>query len=147
MWKFNINKKGFTLIEVMFSVAIFSVLFLSALSFTLNNIRLKKYNDEIRKNRMYLETLNNIMLYNTDYATLENLKNEGRVYINSQYILVDTLKVSDFNSIMSLSPESQKPNVKIVFEGNEVLHIVIELYCNILGKDETLKCEFHKGNY
>ena len=52
-------KKGFTLIEVLCSITVFSILFMTAISIQLNSFKVKKYNKDLYNSILIMEYVKN----------------------------------------------------------------------------------------
>jgi prepilin-type N-terminal cleavage/methylation domain-containing protein len=139
--------KGFTLIEVMFAIVIFSTLFLTGMSIQTNYIRLKIYNDRILSYRFYIETIRNRLLYNSTYEELNVLRNSSKMYINKIFLNSECVKTENINTVFDSCIEDERLYMKAVIEGEEVLKIILQLNIQIHDRPETISCEFYKGYY
>lgn len=146
MQKLKINK-GFTMIEIICSLAIFSMLFLFILSVQLNNLRLKKYNENLHAYIAALEALKNDMLYNTSFTEIEEEYHSNMIYIKGENIKIDKIKNINFEDLFVSIVPSEKPYIKLNLEEGEVLKVKLQLYIKNINKDETIECEFFKGKY
>lgn len=141
------TKKGFTLIEVMVGIAIFSILFSATMTLQLGYMRLKLHNEKMNNYRFYIETVRNRMLYDISYNKICELRNSSKIYINKNHINLESLRNEDIMSIFDPSVESEKLYIKADIEGGEVLKIELKLNTLVLGKMEAITCEFYKGAY
>lgn len=145
MWKLKNKNRGFTIIEVMCSVTIFSIIFLTALSIKIATYKIKIYNDSVLKNIVFLESLKSEILSNLSDTELNELVNSNRVFINSENINENSLKDGKIADLFSNNKKPEMPYLKIAVDNGTFTHIKIEMYTKVIGKNKTLKCEFYKG--
>jgi prepilin-type N-terminal cleavage/methylation domain-containing protein len=141
------NHNGFSLIETMISLSIFSILFLSILKINLNSYRLRQSTLSRRENRIYLEGLKHTIFYNSDYSDIKYLQHKDVYYISKNYISISHLKELSITEMLSETQPMEKPYVSIKVTGDKVIKINLELHSIICGKEDIIKCEFFKGNY
>lgn len=146
MWKLKI-KPAFTLVEVMCSVAIFSLLFITALTIELNTIRLKKYNTQLYEYSVLMETVKNNFLGNLSYNELKVLYNDNRLYINKEFLSKNKLKAEKLVDVASTTMTSNELCVKLNITDGRVIKVDIKLCVNINGKDKVFNTTIYKGNY
>jgi prepilin-type N-terminal cleavage/methylation domain-containing protein len=143
------NKKAFTLVEVMVSLSIFSLLFLFALSMEMTNIKIKKYNEDTRINLNFYEALKNNLMNNSSYNSLKAYSGKT-VYLekekmNLSFLKDNYYKISDFFS--ALKPEV-KPYIEIqVIDSSPVLKLILKMYLTLNGNEENIDYEFYRGDY
>lgn len=140
-------KKGFTIVEVVCSLALFSILFITALSTELLAAKFSKDNKETNNCSVFIEALRNDLLYNMSFDEVCKLDAEGRYYIDSDNIDMKKLKSFGINALLNANISDRYPYISVKIERDLVLHISIYLYKNTNGKEEVIKCEFSKGNY
>lgn len=141
----NKNKKGFTIIEVMCSVAVFSIFFLTSLSIKLATDRMKIYNDEILVYTEYIEILKNEIICNITCDEVKNLSESGRVFINSENINAPVIKNSSIYNMFSSELKSGRPYIQISLTDGELQLISIRMYTKIISKNKIFSCQFYKG--
>lgn len=144
MWKLKNRAYGFTIIEAMCSVAVFSIMFLTALSIKSAAYKMKIYNDITLKNIGYLESVKNKILSDLSDAELNEMVDSNKLYINNENINEGAFKNNSVSTLFSEVEKEEKPNIKIFVDKGYFQHIRIELYTKILGKNKILKCEFYK---
>lgn len=143
-------KKGFTLIEVICSITVFSILFITATSIKLNSIALKKYNNEINKDISFIEGFKNLVIYNTKYSDIVKLCNDNSCnvfYIEKNKIDISEIKNNSFEQIVTSSYTNEKPYVELTINRGDVLKLHIKMDTKILNKDQIFEYDFYKGNY
>lgn len=137
------SKKGFALVEVMCAFSIFSILFLFAVDLKVDELKMKKFNDEVMGYTYYLDAVKNEIIFNYDNSDIENLKGKGKICLSKQDILsskcttdLKTIETCNLNSypyvIVGNSDESGKTKVNL------------KLYTKILGKEKVFVCTFTK---
>ncbi len=146
MWILKI-KKGFTLIEVMCTIALFSILFITCLSIQLNTLTVKKYNESIIKYSLYMEYIKNNIMGNFTHEDIENLKTQNRYYISKENIDLENFREKKLRTLFTETSLKEKPYLVMSIEGDMVYKINLKLYTNILKKEKVIECEFFKGKY
>lgn len=136
---------GFTLIEVMCSIAVFSILFLTALSIKLAEERMKVYNDKVLQYTTCIETVKNEMISNMTCDEVVKLYDSDKVFINRENLNIDSLKSNNISELFSEEQQSEMPYIQMSVEDGQLQHINIKMYTRILNKIKILSCEFHKG--
>ena len=146
MWKLKI-KPAFTLVEVMCSVSIFSLLFLTALTIELNAIRLKKHNNQLYEHCILMETVKSNVMGNVSYNELRNLHINNKIYINKEFLTSDKLKAYRIIEIASDDLTSNEIYVKLNITDGIVVKVDIELYGKFNNKEKLISTTIYKGNY
>ena len=75
----SISKKGFTLVEVLCSLGVFSIIFICMMSFEVTSLNIKKDIKNINNNVSIMETLKNNIIYSMTFEELEQLQNDNRI--------------------------------------------------------------------
>lgn len=145
MQKLKIDK-GYSLIEAVISLALFSILFMTVISLSFSSIRIKNYTNSVKKHRFFLETLKNTLFYNTAYSELKSLQSVSLHYINRSNMEISSIKNGSISSLIT-SASGEKPYIYIRISGEEVLRVELELHYKIFNRDEMMGCEFYRGNY
>lgn len=146
MWKLKANK-GFTLIEVLCSIAVFSILFTTALTISADSLKLKRYSFRVKQYSAFMEKLKNNMLYNATYEELQTLIEEEKYYIVEEKIKEENLKDGSVKDLFTSSKPLKEPYVALSVEGDKVLKISLKLYSKDFNREKVWECEFYKGKY
>lgn len=146
MWKLN-HKKGFTLIEVLCSITVFSILFMAALSIEINSLKIKKLNSELYSYSLFMEEIKNIMIYNCSYNKLQKLSLENKYYISKENMQIGKIKEKGIEGLFQQVLPSEKPYLVMIVEGDKVLKAKLKLYIKYLNSEKIMECEFYKGKY
>lgn len=141
------KKKGFTLIEVLCAITLFSILFITCLRTQLNAITLEKYNQNMKKYLVCMECIKNNVIYNFSYKDIENLKDQGRCYCSINTDDLDILKGENLEKLFTKSKPENKSYLVMNIDGDKVFKVNLKLYIEILNKERIMECEFYKGNY
>ncbi|MGH4120042.1 type II secretion system protein [Clostridium sp.] len=142
------NKKGFTLVEVICSLSIFSIIFISVMAFDITSSKIKKTIKITNNNVFIMETLKNNIIYSMTFEELEGLKTGNRVFINNENMISAKIQKSLVNVF---SDEALKENIYIQlsflkYELN-VYSLRLCFYDNVQNATPGLQCDFYKGNY
>lgn len=137
-------EKGNTLIEVMVSLALFSLLFIYTLTINSVVIRQNFDNKLLKSETECLQALENIILNNCTYSYLSQFAGDSS-YISSNQLSIDYLRnnnivFSDYNDTAKLLPYARIDVIKY----ESILKVTI-IYFKIDGK--TLDAVFYKGDY
>jgi len=146
MWKLKI-KPAFTLIEVICSIAIFSLLFTSALTIELNAIRLRRYNCKLYQHSILMETVKNNLIGNSSYDELKSLYNNNKFYINKEFLSNNKLKALKIVDVTSEALASNELYVKLNITDGAVIKVNIEFHGYINNKENIINTAIYKGNY
>lgn len=139
------SKKGFTLIEALCSVCLFSILLLFAVEIKINEIKLNKINYENIKYTYFLETVKNELVSNTSTEEICNLQSSGKLYISRKDIENDS-SIIDVNSIFSAENDlNEFPYVILHLEKKDgILMATLSMYVEFHGKEKVYTCTFAK---
>jgi prepilin-type N-terminal cleavage/methylation domain-containing protein len=142
MLRLNNKKNGFTIIEVMCSFAVFTIMFLLAMSIKLCTVKMELYNNELKKYDEYIENIKTDILSNTSNDEINELILDGKIYIPSEKI--NEIYLND-NNVPIKKPYAE---LNVTNTNNTYLEkINITLYTNIQGENEDINAIFFKGNY
>ncbi|AKN34010.1 hypothetical protein Ccar_25520 [Clostridium carboxidivorans P7] len=141
------KKKGFTLIEVLCAITLFSTLFITCLRTELNALTLEKYNQSMKKYLVCMEYIKNNMIYNFNYNDIQNLKDQGRYYCSINTEELDNIKGENLSKLFTKSKPGNKPYMVMSIDGEKVYKVNLKLYVQILNKERIMECEFYKGKY
>ncbi|WP_368487846.1 prepilin-type N-terminal cleavage/methylation domain-containing protein [Clostridium sp. BJN0013] len=140
-------KKGFTLIEVLCSITVFSILFMTAISIQLNSFKVKKYNKDLYNSILIMEYVKNNIIYNCSYDEILYLNNMNKKYINCNDLNFESIKDDNLVDLFSDVIPGKEPYIVLDVSGKEVLKVNLQFYENMYGSIKVQECEFYKGNY
>ncbi|MBK5241295.1 type II secretion system protein [Clostridium sp.] len=142
------SKKGFTLVEVICSLSIFSIIFISVMSFDITSSKMKKTIKITNNNVFIMETLKNNIIYSMTFEELEGLKTDNRVFINNENMTLAKIQKSLIN-VFSDEVLEEKPYIQLSFLKYElnVYSLRLCFYDNMQNDTPGLQCNFYKGNY
>ncbi|MHC6179432.1 type II secretion system protein [Clostridium sp. JNZ X4-2] len=146
MDKIMVNK-GFTLIEVLCSITVFSLLFMTALLIQLNTVKVKKYNEEVNRYTLIMEYVKNNIISNFSREDVLNLYKTGRIYVNCSEIKFEDIEEMEAGNLFSDVKPIKEPYIVLNVMENNVLKVNLQLYRKTYGKIKVDECEFYKGNY
>lgn len=144
--KLNKNN-GFSLIEVLCSLLIFSIIFLTSQDIILNSIKARNINNIYEKNLTYLDGLKNLINSNSSFEEIDTIKNSGKIYIEASNININSLKYVNLQDILTSLPQNKLPYIKFTISGVKVYEINVEYHFNIKGEEKVMKTVIYKGNY
>lgn len=143
----KIKKNGFTLIEVMCSLLVFSLLMFTALSIKISVAKIETYNDTETKYSIYLEDVKNELLSNASCDDINNLVSSGKKYINLNDNTDSDLQNKNIIQCFEIEHIEEKPYIEMTVENAELQRVNLQLYVKILNKDKILNCGFYKGKF
>lgn len=140
------SKKGFTLIEVLCSLGVFSIIFTCMMSYELASINMKKDVKILNNNVLIMETLKNNIIYSMTYEELSKLQNDNKLFINSENITFDRIRTPVVDLFSNTMPIN-KSYIKLSFIKSElkVYSLNLSLYTGIPNSALVLQCNFYKG--
>ncbi|WP_406788231.1 prepilin-type N-terminal cleavage/methylation domain-containing protein [Clostridium neuense] len=138
-------RKGFTLIEALCSVFLFSILLLFAVEIKINEIKLNKVNYETVKYTYFLEAVKNELLSNTSVEQICSLQSSGKLYVSRKDIENDD-SIIDVNSIFLAQNDLNKfPYIILHLKKKDgALMITLNMYVKFYGKEKVYTCTFTK---
>lgn len=158
MRKLN-RRKGYSLLEVVFSLAIFFSLSSLIFNMEMRNFNIIKENKDMNRHLEFVEGLKNAMLYNYEYNDMEEMalkmnpdfkkSHNLKLYVNSENLTLERLKNNKLEEIVSQEKFNSLPNLEILIEENTYGVMKISLNLNIENKNEYKKFNtyFYKGDY
>ncbi|WP_027624692.1 prepilin-type N-terminal cleavage/methylation domain-containing protein [Clostridium lundense] len=143
MWK--LNKKAFTIIEVLCSMTLFSLMAITAVSVIIVSCKLKLYNENLREYAYFIEGLKNNIAYNLKEEELFYIKQGEEKFIHKENINMENLRKKHLKEILSKSNPKEEPYIHVNVEKVEDKHKRYNV--NILLKisdDKYIECDFDK---
>lgn len=150
----SLSKKGFTLVEVLCSLAVFSIIFICAMSFDVASLNMEKDIRTMNNNVLIMETLKNNIIYAMTYEELVELETDKKNFVNKKDIIVDQNEIVRKDAFLVQEP-TKNPYVKLTFSkpGPEpvpksipkVYKVNISLYSGKPKNSLELQCNFYKG--
>lgn len=142
----KLSKKAFTLIEVLCSIALFSLMTITAATVIISSFKMKLYNENLKNYTYFIEGLKNNILYNIESMDLLYMKENKQNFIHKENINMESLKKRNLREILSENIPQEEPyvvlNVQELQDENKYYSINIVLK---MSKDKQIKCEFNKG--
>ncbi|OFI07578.1 hypothetical protein CLOACE_01820 [Clostridium acetireducens DSM 10703] len=137
-------KKGFSLIEVMCSLTVFSILFIQLVVIQVNNNKLKYYNYKMNEYVTIMEFIKNDLIYNSTYEEIIQLKNSNNIYITNENLKLDTIKKNNIlNLFTNIKPHEENYLVLHIHE-KEKLNLNLKIYGKVLNKNKIIECNISK---
>lgn len=145
-WNLNI-KKGYSLIEVICSITLFSTLFITILSMQVNNLRIKKVSSEIYNCDVFMEAAKNNIIYNCSYDEIRKLDFEKKYYISKENLQIDKIKEKGIQNLFVANKPLDGSYLMINIEEGKVVKLNLKLYEKIRNDTKIMECEIYKGKY
>lgn len=141
-------RNGFTLVEVICSLCIFSIMFISVMSYDITSTKIKKTIKSTNNNVFIMETLKNNIVNSMTFEELEGLKTDNRVFINNENMTLAKIQNSIIN-VFSDKWSKENTYIQLSFLKYEfnVYSLRLSFYDNIRSDAPGLQCNFYKGNY
>lgn len=139
------NKRGFTLIEAICGVSIFSILLLFAVQIKVNEIKLSKMNHETIRYTYFLDTLKKEIISNASKEQIIALESEGKVYVPREKIEDDD-SVVDINSTFFAKNDINKFPYVILHSQieNNSFKITLTMHTKFYGREKVYTCKLTK---
>ncbi len=143
----NLNTKGFTLVEVMVSLSIFTLLSFFSFSMMFSSLRLAQSNERQSENLAALEALKCIMTYNFSYEEVMELKNDNRIYLDLQDFPYEYFKDQRLKEAFSSQMPDSGEYISLDIKEGSVLVVNLSMHYKFNNREEICKTEFYKGYY
>jgi prepilin-type N-terminal cleavage/methylation domain-containing protein len=144
----SVNKKGFTMIEVLCSLGIFSIIFICMISFDVTSHNIKKDIKAINNNVALMECLKNNIIYSMTFEELEELEKSNRVFVNSENMNLKKIQIGvmDVFSEEAILTDSY---IQLSFLKCEFKVYTLRLSAHAGSPEDLieLQCNFYKGNH
>ncbi|MBW9151881.1 type II secretion system protein [Clostridium estertheticum] len=143
----SLSKKGFTLIEVLCSLGVFSIIFICMMSFDKACINMKKDIKNINNDVIIMEAIKNNIIYSMTFNELEQLKTNKNFFVNKENMNFDKIK-TNVKQVFSDYASTQNPYIELRLIKDELNVYNVKLLLHTGKKDiEELRCNFYKGCY
>jgi prepilin-type N-terminal cleavage/methylation domain-containing protein len=141
-----ISKKGFTLVEVLCSLGVFSIIFICMMSYEVASINIKRNIKTINDNVLIMEAFKNNILYSMTFEEVELLQRDNRTFVNKENMTFNKSNTSLIN-VFSKQAYIEKPYMKLSFLKYEskVYNLNLSLYAGKPNDVLQLQCNFYKG--
>ncbi|MCB2288474.1 type II secretion system GspH family protein [Clostridium sp. CS001] len=141
-----ISKKGFTLVEVLCSLGVFSIIFICMISYEVSSINIKRNIKTINDNVLIMETFKNNIIYSMTFEELELLQRDNRTFINKENMTFDKSNAA-LADVFSKQVDIEEPYMKLSFVKYElkVYSLNLSLYSGKPNNSLELQCNFYKG--
>ena len=143
-----LSKKGFTLVELICSLGIFSIIFISMISYGVASLSMKKGIKAINDNVFIMEGLKNNIIYSMSFEELEQLKNDNRVFINKENMTFDKIQTALLD-VFSNTPCEENAYLELRFLKYEFKVYTLGLFLHSESRNGAveLQCNFYKGDH
>ena len=145
---FQLSKKGFTLVEVICSLSIFSIIFICMVSFEASSLNMKRDVKYINNNVLVMETLKNSIIYSMTFIELEQLIKDNKIYITNENMDFDKIK-TDVMDVFTMPIPTQKPYIGLSYlkDNLKVYKLTLSLYTEESSDIGEIQCNFYKGDH
>ena len=142
------NKKGFTLVEVICSLGVFSIIFTCLMSYEVASLNMKKDIRNINNNVIVMENLKNNIIYDMTFIELNTLNAKGMIYINKNNITLDENKMIN-NAVFTNKKPELSSYMKLTVSSLElnVYKLNLTLYSGEPNDVLELESNFYKGDH
>lgn len=145
MQRLKNKKSGFTIIEVMCALSIFTLIFMTVISIRFSTVKMKVYNDRMEKYIGNINEVKNEILSNNSDEEINSMLKLGSVYIGKENIDTEKIRNKKITDIITTSSTYEKPYMKISLSKEKLTAINLELYIDMFGKEENIVCKFYKA--
>lgn len=142
MWRLKTNT-GFTLVEILCSISIFSVMFAMIITIELKNISLHNENLTLRDYKYFMEALKNDIKFNWNYEELKKLSGK-QMYIKGNNIIITELKQGRGRDILTTEKPDCLPYIEISIQSNDVMKINLKLHYKFFTSQKESNFQFSK---
>ncbi|MDP4143159.1 MAG: type II secretion system protein [Bacillota bacterium] len=145
MWKSS-NKKGITLIEVICSLAVFTIIVSFSTTLFLSTLKTKAYIKEINISKQVLEGVKRELLFNCKRSELKQAFDSGRVYIACTSTVYEHIQLDKVTDLFTSDIPSAQPYIELFDDEQDTTsHVILRLHISYYGRNKLINCEFYKG--
>lgn len=138
---FKLNKKAFSLIEVLCAVSVFLIFITFALSIFNKSIKVKTYNNYYKESIHFIEAVKMTLLYNSSLEEINKIKDKEDIVIHKKDMNIDSVKNKSFLNIRGTSNLDYPYIVLNVEEREGGFLINIK---NHFDEDKEISLKFHR---
>ncbi|MBU3111843.1 prepilin-type N-terminal cleavage/methylation domain-containing protein [Clostridium lacusfryxellense] len=142
------NKRAFTLVEVLCSLAVFSIIFVCMMSYEATSLNMKKDIKTVNNDVLLMENLKNNIIYSMTYEDLNQLITNKNFFVSKNNITMDANKMIVKNIFINQKP-TLNSYIKLTSTGidSNVYKLNISLYSINPTDKLELQCNFYKGKH
>ncbi len=142
------SEKGFTIIEIVISLGIFSIIFICLMSFDVTSLKIKKDIKSINNNVIIMESLKNNIIYSMTFEELEQLQKNSRFFVNKENMNLSKIQ----NGVMNVFSDNEiltDSYIELSFIKCEFKVYTLRLNLHTINQKDTmeLQCNFYKGDH
>ncbi|MBU3161387.1 prepilin-type N-terminal cleavage/methylation domain-containing protein [Clostridium frigoris] len=143
---FQLSKKGFTLVEVLCSISVFSIIFICIVSFDKASLNMKNDIKNINNDVIIMEVIKNNIIYSMSIEELEQLKTSKRLYVNKEDMNFEKIK-TDVRQVFSnnISTNNQYIELSLLKDELNVYKLNLLMHSGKTNDIEEIQCNFYKG--
>lgn len=144
----SISKKGFTMIEVLCSLGIFSIIFICMISFEVTSLNIKKDIKNINNYVTIMECLKNNIIYSMSFEGLEQLQKNNSVFVNKENMTLNKIQTGVME-VFSEEAILTDAYIQLNFLKCEFKVYTLSLSLHDGRSEDTieLQCNFYKGDH
>jgi len=144
----SLKNKGFTLVEVLCSLGVFSIIFVCMMSFDVTALNMKKDISSTKNNIAIMEALKNNIIYSMTFEELKLLQTNSKFYVNSENMSVDRIRLLG-SGVFADQYHAGSLYIKLTFSTLElnVYKLNLSLYSGKVSGTSELQCDFYKGDH
>ncbi|WP_298837287.1 type II secretion system protein [Clostridium sp.] len=145
---FQLSKKGFTLVEVLCSLGVFSIIFICMMSFDRASINMKNDINNINSDVTIMEAIKNNIIYSMTFEKLKKLEENKSFFVNKEDMNFDKSK-TDIIYVFTNSRPTKIPYIELTIsnDGLNVYKLKLLLHTGKTKELDEIQCNFYKGCY
>ncbi len=142
------SKKGFTLVEVLCSLGIFSIIFICMMTYGVTYLNVRNNVKNMNNNILIMESLKNNIMHAMTFEQLEQLQKENKVFVNQENMTLDKIEIS-LMDVFSHEKPIDNSYIELNFLKCEykVYNLRLSLHVKNPKDNIELQCNFYKGHY
>lgn len=144
----SMSKRGFTLVEVLCSLGVFSIIFICMMSYEVTSLNMKRSIKSMNDNVLIMEAVKNNIIYSMTYEELVELKKDNRIFINKENMTLNKIQ-GTVKNVFSRQAYVENPYIELSFLKCEfkVYSLRLSLHEENENHNIELQCNFYKGCY
>lgn len=142
------NKRGFTLVEVLCSLAVFSIIFVCMMSYEATSLNMKKDIKTVNNDVIIMENLKNNIIYSMTYEDLNQIVIAKNFFVSKNNITMAANEMKLKNVFTNQKPTlNQYMKLTVTGPDSDVYKLNISLYSGDPTDKLELQCNFYKGKH
>lgn len=113
----------------------------------INNLKIKRLNNEIYNYSVFMEAAKNSVIYNCSYDEIQKLNFQKKYYISKENLQIDKIKERGVQNLFVSEKPLEGSYLELNIVDGKVMKLNLKLYEKIRKDAKVIECEVYKGKY